>query len=297
MRYIYSRRKSARRRQRIRLAAQAGLIAAAILAWSAATAGTLDLTVRNGFVTMDSLAVPLGDVLRDMSKKAGFRLVMKKDLRAPVTWSFHDVPVDEAVTRLLARVSSVALYAPAGDGGGRLLTEVRVLRGGDDDMPLVERRDARFELPDAGTPTHLQMASAAGLQPASGAAAPEGRAVAALPAANRHSSAPRAVKGRPDTGRAALNAALSDPDTVARQRGVQGLIRLGGEESVTSLSRVLLEDPAPRVRTMAAAGLGRMSTESAFWALMEASSDNDPGVREAVSDALLRLERRGVNKS
>ena len=58
---------------------------------------------------------------------------MKKKLYAPVTWSFQDVPVDEAVTRLLARVSSVALYAPAGDGAAQLLKtpgrSVRIGRG------------------------------------------------------------------------------------------------------------------------------------------------------------------------
>jgi len=64
---------------------------------------------------------------------------------------------------------------------------------------------------------------------------------------------------------------------------------------VSSLSRVLLEDPDPRVRRMAAASLGRMNTESAFWALMEANSDEDSGVREAVTSALGVLERRGIS--
>jgi HEAT repeat protein len=307
MRYFYNRSKSARRRHRMRMAAQAGIVAAAVLAWSGAAAGTLEVSVRNGYVTMNALAVPLGDVLRDLSQKAGFRLVMKKELYAPVTWSFQDVPVEEAVTNLLARVSSIALYAPPAQGAGPLLTEVRILRGGNDDVPLVEHRnalaiddgmlagDARFDMAKAESPARTQIASVDGLQPASRAATPADPAFTDRSPADRRARALRAAKGPPDLARQALNTAISDPDTVVRQRGVQGLVRLGGEESVSSLSRVLLEDPAPQVRRMAASGLGRMNTESAFWALMEASSDSDQGVREAVSAALLRLERRGVN--
>lgn len=305
--YYYKRSRSARRRHRMRIAAQAGIVAAAVLAWSAAAAGTLDVSVRDGFVTMNAHAAPLGDVLRDLSRKAGFRLVMKKDLHAPVTWTLEDVPVEEAVTRLLARVSSVALYAPAGEGAGPVLTEVRVLRGGDNDVPLVEHRNALaiedgsragsvdVAVAESQAMENGRLAPAAGLQPASRGAPPADRVLADRSPADRRARTLRTAKGRPDTAREPLITALSDPDTVVRQRGVQGLVRLGGEESVSSLSRVLLEDPTPRVRRMAAAGLGRMNTESAFWALMEASSDGDPGVREAVSAALLRLERRGVN--
>ncbi len=310
MRYFYNRSKMTRRRHRMRIAAQASIVAAAVLAWSAAAAGTLDVSVRNGFVTMNAHAAPLGDVLRDLSEKAGFRLVMKKDLHAPVTWNLQDVPVEEAVTRLLARVSSVALYAPAGEGAGPVLTEVRILRGGDNDVPLVEHRTALAESDENGegldnidaakarmSVARNQLASADDLQPASRGVQPIDQALADGNPMARRDRTLRAAKGRPDTGRSALNSALSDPDTVVRQRAVQGLVRLGGEETVSSLSKVLLEDPAPRVRRMAAAGLGRMTTESAFWALMEASSDNDQGVREAVSAALVGLERRGVNAS
>jgi hypothetical protein len=320
MRYLYKRSRMARRRQRVRVAAQLGLVAAAILAWSAAAAGTLEVSVRNGFVTMNAHAVPLGEVLRDLSDKAGFNLVMKQDLRAPVTWRLENVPVDQAVTRLLASVSSVALYAPQSDGTGSVLSEVRILRGGNKNTPLVEHRTALADgsdihagpesgmnelaaagemstAPRDGSPVRNQLASAdaSDMRPASGSVGPIDQSLDDGDVTGRHGAALKDAKRRPDMARDAMNTALSDPDVVVRQRAVQGLARLGGEESVSSLSRVLLEDPEPRVRRMAAASLGRISTESAFWALMEANSDDDAGVREAVNAALTVLDRRGVN--
>ena len=307
MRYFYNRAKSARRRLRMRIAAQAGIVAAVILVWSAAAAGTLNLTVRNGLVTLDAHAVPLGEVLRDLSQKAGFRLAMKKELYAPVTWRLQDVPVDEAIARLLAQTSSVILYAPAVEGANPLLTEVRILRGGDNNVPLVEHQTAlanvdgtlagreSFEVATAGLPAHNQFASTGGLQPAARGAAPANQGRADLGLADRRTRALPATGARPGVTREASNTATPRLSAEARQLRVQELIGLGGEESVSDLSRMLLEDPAPRVRRMAAAGLGRMNTESAFWALMEASSDSDQGVREAVSAALLRLERQGAD--
>lgn len=311
MRYLYKQSRMAKRRQRLRMTAQAGLIVAAVLAWSGAAGGTFDVTVRNGFVTLDAQAAPLGEVLRQLSEKAGFKLVMKQDLRAPVTWRFEDVPVDEAVTRLLARVSSIAIYAPADEGGVRsALAEVRVLRGGNDTVPLVEHRTefaagaGPDDSPEAGqlaeaepeSPTGEQLASAgtADIQPAARTPGRISRALEDADPATRRDAALKASKLRPDMARNALTEALSNSDAVVRQRAVQGLARLGGEETVASLSRILLEDPEPRVRRMAAAGLGRISTESAFWALMEANSDENQGVREAVGAALVALERRGI---
>jgi len=134
----------ARKQRRVRYAAQAGLIAAAVVAWSGAAAGTLDISVRSGLVTMEAHAAPLGEVLRTLSEKAGFTLVMKNDLRAPVTWRFEEVPVEQAVSRLLRNVSSVALYAPASGQSAQSLAEVRILRGGNNDTPLVEHRTERL---------------------------------------------------------------------------------------------------------------------------------------------------------
>ncbi len=314
MRYFYKQSRMVRRRQRLRLAAQAGLVAAAVLAWSQAAAGTLDLTVRNGMVTLDAQAAPLGEVMRALSEKADFRLVMKQDLRAPVTWRLDEVPIEQAVTRLLARVSSVALYAPEGDGNGSVLSEVRILRGGNNDAPLVEHRTALAAAQNtpglsegpatpgnqASTPKEAarnQLASIGNLRPAAGEVGPIDYALDDGDAADRRRAAQLAAKRRPDLAHNALTGALSDPDPVVRLRAVQGLTRLGGEQAVTILSQVLLEDSEPRIRRIAAVGLGRINTESAFWALMEANSDPEQSVRESVNAALVALERRGVNAS
>ena len=304
MRYRNRRRRGADLRRR--LASRGALLLVATLAWSDAAATTLDVAVQDGLVSIEARNAPLGEVLQAVATAAGFSLVAKEGMPAPVNWSLRDVPVEQAVVRLLGRASFVSLYAPSDGRSEPALAEVRVLRApsavaavvvrGADQPRAWDGQVAALEAAtDAATTLdHPQAPAAADIMPAS-ARRDLPNALSAKDPATRRAAAAGLAKLRPEAARGPLTEALSDPDGIVRLRAVQGLTRIGGEETIASLSKVLLEDDDPRVRRLAARGLGQMNTESAFWALMEANSDEDPGVREAVTQALGSLEKRGLN--
>jgi hypothetical protein len=311
MRYYTRRRRSADRRKRLVL--RTAFLLVAVFAWSGAAARTLDVTAVDGRVSVEARGVPLGEVLDAVAREAGFRLVVKDSMPAPVNWSFHDVPVEKAVARLLGTASFVSLYAPADGPAGPTLAEVRVLRAptavpavvvyGADRPHNWDGQVAALEAATQGaTPAKPEAAAPGAGQTQTQARFMPTQAVHDLPQALssddplvRRKAAAELATLRPQGSRGPLTQALSDSDSIVRMRAVQGLTQAGGEESIASLSKVLLEDRDPRVRRMAARGLGRMNTESAFWALMEANSDDDPGVREAVTRSLATLEKRGLN--
>ncbi|MFQ5773597.1 MAG: HEAT repeat domain-containing protein [Kiloniellaceae bacterium] len=297
-------------RARRRIVPLAGLLAAFLLAGREtvaedSAAKSLEVSVHEGLVSLDARNVPLEDVLRAIAEQAGFRLVLKGDLSTPVTWSFKDVPVDRGVARLLGTASSLALYAPAPDGRGSVLAEVRVLRGSSDAVagasgvaraapiqpawavpaptsePLEEDPETRLErvrgLVEKGRRTTVRALS----RFVSGDDDPVVRRIATVGLGNL----------RGPKAKDALIEALADEDGVVRQRAAQGLARNGGQAAIAPLRQALLEDPEPGVRRMAAFGLGRIDDDAAQSALIEAQSDDDPSVRGAVAAALVRLER------
>jgi hypothetical protein len=91
-------------------------------------ASSIAVHVERGLLSVDARNAPLDDLLVAIANQADFRLVTKGNLDTPVTWSFVDVPVDEAVQRLLWNVSSVMNYAAPGDGGTARLVAVHTLR-------------------------------------------------------------------------------------------------------------------------------------------------------------------------
>ena len=116
--------------------------------------------VERGLLSVDARNAPLDDLLVAIANQADFRLVTKGNLDTPVTWSFVDVPVDEAVQRLLWNVSSVMNYAAPGDGGTARLVTVHTLRR------KVNRADNDLQVTRTiPTPPTNQATKAMGLRP------------------------------------------------------------------------------------------------------------------------------------
>ena len=70
----------------------------------------------------------------------------------------------------------------------------------------------------------------------------------------------------------------------------QGSGRIGSDITAQALGETLTGDPDPEVREAAARTLGRMRSEEALGALEAAPSDLDFSVRQAVAEALARME-------
>ncbi len=81
-----------------------------------ASPATIEVAVRQGLLSVKLRDAPLADVLQAIGEQAGFRVIIRGDLSAPVTWSVTQGPVDKALRRLLQNTSSVLIYAPSRDG-------------------------------------------------------------------------------------------------------------------------------------------------------------------------------------
>ena len=84
------------------------------------------VAVAAGRVTVIAVDISLQDLLHAIGKEAGIEVSANGDLVAQVTKTFADVPLEEAIRRLLDRNSSVMLYAEPDQDGIRKLREIRV---------------------------------------------------------------------------------------------------------------------------------------------------------------------------
>ncbi len=264
-----------------------------------------EVVLRHGLLTVHATDMPLAELLRAIGERAGFRVVIKGYLNAPVTWSFTEAPVDKALRRLLQNTSSVLIYAPARDGGTGPLVEVIALTtkadaaprttqiartiparrtevsGGTSVVSLIEDREDRLRAvrrlankPDAAATKYFALLLSEDEDPLI-------RRIAAMALGK--------IGGA--QAEATLTAALEDEDALVRGRAIQALARKWGHKAVGPLGKTLMEDPDPTVRRQAALSLGRMSGEEALEALYAAQGDPDYAVRRAVAFALTRLEK------
>lgn|SRR5262249_20726996 len=73
---------------------------------------------------------------------------------------------------------------------------------------------------------------------------------------------------------------------------IEELPLLKGDPEATSVLRILLRDSDPRIRLIAAEGLGRIGQQAqeAIPDLLECLDEPDPAVRQAVEDAVFRID-------
>lgn len=127
-----------RYRRVTRRAAAVGVAALLLAGGGGVQAATIDIAVDGGLLTLEALDAPLEDVLRAIAAQADFDVVIKGDLSTPVTWSLADIPVADAVARLLQTRNYVMRVAAgrvielrmAGVGGGVRVLPARSLRSG-----------------------------------------------------------------------------------------------------------------------------------------------------------------------
>ncbi len=265
---------------------------------------TPEVALHDGLLSVRAIDVPLAELLRAIGAQAGFQVIVKGDLSPPVTWSFADVPVAEALRRLLQNANSVLIHAPAPGGGAGPLVELRVWPG---------RGDAAESAAKVARTIRTNKGKPAGRTPL---VSPDDRRDDRLRAVRRLANRPNASAGkdlalllsededplirriaaialgklRLPEAKAALKEALSDEDTQVRRRAIQGLGKTWGKEAVEPLSVALARDSDPGVRRQAALRLGRIFSEAAYRVLDAARFDTDDSVRRAVLAGLARLE-------
>ncbi len=273
------------------------------LAAEHAPPATNDVAVRAGLLTVKLHDAPMADVLLTIGAQAGFEVIIRGDLGAPVTWSFSDLPLDKGIRRLLDDSSLIMLYAPTqGHAGVRPLVKVIALGASGDaaagtapvarTMPSekteVSQEAAALSLID-GHEDRLRAVQRLAIIPDEAAS----KDLALLLSQDedpliRQIAAIALGKVGGAGAELALTTALGDEDSLVRVRAIQALAKWG-PEAVGSLVKTLMKDPAPNVRRQAALSLGRMSGDGALDALQAAQADPDYAVRQAVVFALIRL--------
>lgn len=290
--------------RRVRLGWAIGLGLAVVLL-SARIAGAIEepsllrASVENDLLTLEARGVSRGEILNAIGEAAGFRVYAAPGAAGTIDLSLVREPVERALTRILQGTSAVLVYEPGPVGGESRLSEVRLL-GSVDDSAMADPASAHSPRIEAVPGLAAGTGSAARLREVHALAGrADADAVATLAFAAEHDEAPVVRRAAVDAlgklriGRAreALIAALSDDDRHVGRCAVAALVRTWGEKAAPPLARVLAGDADPAMRRLAADALGRIGGETALMALLEAQSDLEPRVRQAVAASLAR--RRG----
>ncbi|MDH3211566.1 MAG: HEAT repeat domain-containing protein [Myxococcales bacterium] len=217
-------------------------------------AGQAVVEIGDRGVTVLANQVPRLELMRQLEQATGFKLVVGRVIEtepAPETVLLVDVPLGEALTRILEGVAFQLHYSVDAEGGGHRISQVAV---GEPQRRRRERRDR--ETRTAATRERRE------------ARRPERQALARQ-TAERTAEAPRL---------------LEDADPAVRARGAAWLALDG--DGVERLSDALSNDPAPAVRAAAAERLAHTDSLAAVTQLLTAIHDGDSQVVIAALDAL-----------
>jgi hypothetical protein len=262
--------------------------------------GIVHLAVAGQRVTADIADAPADRVLAALAVATGTRIAV--DVAATTTARFRDLPVEEAVRRLVPDAGLVFLYA------GSRLTDVLAFgsssrsAGSPGDADSVRSIDEGDDLdlgPTAGDgdpgPDDATALDEEGASGPSGELDAEVDALAALARrlredpdpAVRQSAAIALGDSWSETAVAALEQALQDDaDADVREAAGWALGETWSEEAVEPLRRALQADPVRGVREAAVRALAELASRDATPALVAALSDADVSVREAVAETL-----------
>jgi hypothetical protein len=222
------------------------------------------VTFKDGLLSVETRGESsLSDLLAEVEKKSGIKFHVRKTLpNDTVSASFRDVPVENALKRLLGREFDLVWFYTASTKAGRSTaqpTEVWVVGRGERVGGLVADAGKARRQPKPGDTadikTRLQEIEDLG----------DEDAAKALPK---------------------LLGALADQDPRIRGAAAEALGEVGDVSAVDPLGKLLGSDADSDVREAAAEALGEIGSPAAVPALRDALKDAEEDVREAVVDAL-----------
>lgn len=265
-----------------------------------AAAGNLDVSVEDGRLTAQLGSVPLADVLAAVAEQTGARLSVRGELGNARPQAFSDVPLREALPRLV-QPNGVILQFGSGDGTDRRLVAIHAVAPGSPGK--------------ATSPTGIRFNARPGTQPKlwdyeeSEKMPPPEQRIEVLQKLAKQRQPPLhaftfVLGGDPDpTVRgAALGLIAGLPGEDAHRIVIQSvadadpelridalrLLAAGREKPVNLLAQAARSDVEPSVRLAAIKMLGRRDGELARVVLEGARNDPDPQIRDAVEQALQR---------
>jgi hypothetical protein len=219
------------------------------------TGKVLNVTVTASRISLIAREAPLANVLTEIARQSGVKLVLAGDLNTPVTETLANVPLDDAIQRLSRWHSVVLIYtSPQDRRVDPVLIEAWVTASfsaaAHNDQPAAPGQRT-------GVPTYVP--------------APEGVS----------RTTPEATSP------------LQHRNPAVRIQGIQALVREQGDSvSVEALRDFATRDPAPGVRLAAIRGLSSLNSPAAGLALEATLEDQDAAIRAAANSALGRWRHR-----
>jgi hypothetical protein len=275
-------------------------------AFKSQTPESLSLRLRfdDGLLSLHANQRPFAEVLGAIQKETGIRFHYTIPMAEAVTLSFKDVPVQEALKRLLGHEAQFVFRFPEGPSAasragvpedvwilGKVSGPTAEVSGPTDKSAasIGEGGVARVQSPEPLAPADEP-------QPDADPATTEQPDIESLiettqsedPIQRLQAVSALAGSGQTDQGavNAALNAALTDENAVVRAQAVQALVRRGGPEATGYLEQAL-HDQDPGVRIIALESV--VPTQHGVDLVKQALSDSDPAVR-AMAEAMLHPE-------
>jgi HEAT repeats len=226
--------------------------------------GTARLRYESGRVTLDANAAPVRPLLERLAAEARFELEIEPVDWPPLSASFADLSLAEALARVIGNRDYTAQWRASAGGAEPHLALLRVGAEVVADT-AASRKQREFSREDQDDRAKGKKSSVAG-------------GVAGTLA--------HALRQRPPESETqeALLAKLQDSSAQVR-RDAAAEIRPEGE-GVHALSQLLANDPDPGVRAAATAGLEVADDPAAVQALIAGLGDPDPSVVVEVLDSL-----------
>jgi hypothetical protein len=228
------------------------------------------VTFRDGLVSIQADGETVTEILANVERKTGITLHVRAALpEDPVTLSLRDVPVEEALRRLLGPEANLLLVFDGSGGSGHSVAEVWILRRGRGvtATPVAANPPTGpIARPDTATP---------------GATSPEDARQARVQAIGALGDSNDVEQALP-----LLVAASRDEDPIIRKAAAEALGELDTDDAIAPLGELLLNDPDWEVREAAAEAFEELESPQSVGVLRAALLDADEDVRLAVVDAL-----------
>lgn len=236
----------------------------------------------NNLLTVKVQDASLEELLQEVARQSGLSIVWYGTISERITLDFQQLPLDQAVTRMLRHHSFALAYSRAREGKATAarLRKLWIIPKGAEGPPVQtpvadDTKERDFLQEEAADLALLQAALR------SDDSWERQEAVEALGEAGY----PEAVKF--------LRLALEDEDENVREAAIGALADIGGDEAARALA-VALEDEDEWFREEAVEALGEIGGESAIRLLERALADEDEDVQSAAADLLEELRENAL---
>ena len=228
--------------------------------------GTARLRYRAGRVTLEANAAPVRPLLERLAAEARFELELEPVDWPPLTASFADVALAEALVRLIGNHDYTAQWRASAGGEEPQLALLRVGAEVVAESAAANRKEREAPSRDQDDP--------------------RARGKKSSVAGGIAGTLAHAMRDRPPERETqeALLAKLHDPSAQVRMEAAAEIRPEG--EGIHALSQLLANDPDPSVRAAASAGLELADDPAAVEALIAGLGDPEPSVVVEVLDSL-----------